>query len=93
MVAGLKLASDVDERTLAATLGVDGFVDFFLARGRAGQLDAQAAVTGDGDDGAHFAHGVERDGAFVDAAGDLHLGRSDEVDVVLAHGLGQICGN
>ena len=54
------------------------------------QLDAQPAVAGHGDLGPHLARGVEPDRPRLLAAGDLDLGRGDEVDVVLAHGPGEV---
>ncbi len=71
-------------------LGRDRLLDLVVGRGRAGQLDAQAAVAGNGDLGTHFTRRVEGHWAVVLAARQLDLGRGDEVDVVLAHGLREV---
>ena len=86
-------ALDVGELAVAAQLGLDGLVDLLVGRRRRRQLDAQAVVAGHGDLGAHLAGGVEPDGPVLLAGGDLHLRRGDEVDVVLADGLGQVLGD
>ncbi len=93
VVAGGCRALDVDERAVALQLGVDRLLHLVVGRRRVGQLDAQAAVAGDGDLGAHLTRGVEGDRALLGAARHLDLGRRDEVDVVLAHGLGQVLGD
>ena len=73
-----------------AALGGDGLVDLVVGGLRRRQLDAQAAVAGHGDLGTHLEGGVEGDRAVLLAAGDLDLGGGDQVDVVLADGLGEV---
>ena len=53
---------------MAAELGLDGFVDLGVGGLGCRQLDAQAAVAGHGDLGAHLARGVEPDRALLLAA-------------------------
>ena len=90
VVAGLRRPLDVLERAeplpLAADLGVDLVVRYRQRR----QLDAQAAIAGQGDLRAHLERGVEGDGAILPAAGDLDLGGVDDIDVVLSDRLGQV---
>ena len=56
----------------------------------AGQLDTQAAVARHGDLGPHLQRGVERHRSLFAPTGDLDLRRVDDVDLVLAHGLGEV---
>ena len=81
---------DVGQLAVAAELGLHGLVDLLVGRRRRRQLDAQAVVARHGDLRAHLARGVEPDRALLLAGRDLDLGRGDQVDVVLADGLGQV---
>ena len=64
-VAGGGRPVDVDERAVAAQLGCDRLVDLVVGGVGRRQLDAQAAVAGDGDLRAHLARGVELDRAVL----------------------------
>ena len=81
---------DVGQLAVAAQLRLHGLVDLGVGGRRRRQLDAQAVVAGHGDLRAHLARGVEADRPVLLAARDLDLGRGDQVDVVLAHGLGEV---
>ena len=89
-VAGRGRPVDVVERTGAAQLALDHRLDLLVGGIRRRQLDAQAAVAGDGDLGTDLDRRVELDRPFLLAAGDLDLRRGDEVDVVLADRLGEV---
>ena len=90
LVARLDGAVDVDQRALSAQLGLDRFVDVGLGGLGRRQLDPQSAVAGHRDLRSHLAHGVERDRAGFAAARELDVGRGDEIDVVLADGIGEV---
>ncbi len=60
LIAGLHRTIDIDQRTLAAQLGLDRLVDVGVGGDGRGQFDAQAAVAGHRDLGPHLARCVER---------------------------------
>ncbi len=90
LIAELDRAVNIGQRGRAAQFGVDRLVDVVVAGGDGWHLDPQAAIAGHGDLGAHLAGGIEADRPALLATGDGDLGGGDQVDVVLAHGLGQV---
>ena len=83
-------AVDVDELAMRAEHRVDAALELLVGDLGVGQLHPQAAVAGHADAGPDLDGGVEQDGPVLLAAGDVDVGRVDDVDVVLAHGLGQV---
>ena len=92
VVAVLDGAVDLDEGAVHLAQAVDLGVDLVLVDRGALDGDRQAAVAGHLDGGAHLDDGVEGDVARLLAAGDVDLGRGDDVDVVLDHRLRVVLG-
>ena len=93
MVADRRLTIDVAEGPEALQLCGDLGVDFLVGDGDRRQFDPQAPVARDRDLGANLEGGVDDDRPFLATAGDLHLGRVDDVDLVFTHRLGQVLGD
>ena len=93
VVADRRLTIDVAERPEPLQLCGDLGVDLLFGDGDRRQLDPQAPVARDRDLGANLEGGVDDDWPFLAPAGDLHLGRVDDVDVVFTHRLGQVLGD
>ena len=93
VVAGLHGAVDVGEDATAAQLGLTRLGDVVVGHRDRRELDTKAAVAGDGDGRTDLAGRVELDRAGLGAVGDLDFGRGDQVDRVLAHGLGEVLRN
>ncbi len=89
-VAGGGGPIEVGERAVAGPLGVDRRLHVVVRGGYGGQLHPKAAVARHAHDRAHLARGIERDLALISSTGQLDFGRGDEVDVVLAHGAGEV---
>ena len=81
---------DIGEGALTTEFFLYLGVDIGVGAGDGRDFDTQAAVAGHGDLGADLTRCVERDRTTLFAAGDFDFGRSDEVDIVLSHGLRQI---
>ena len=81
---------DIGEGALTTEFFLYLGVDVGVGAGDSRNFDTQAAVAGHGDLGADLTRSVKRDRTTLFAAGDFDLGRSDEVDIVLSHGLRQI---
>ena len=93
VVADGRRPIDVAERPEPLQLRGKLGLDLVVGHGDRRQLDAQAPVAGHVDLGAHLERGVEGHRAVLAAAGDLHVGRFDDVDLVFAHGLGEVLGD
>ena len=90
VVAGGDRAVGVDERGVAALLGLVRLGEVVVGDLDRRELDLQVGVPLDGDGRADLARGVELDRAGLLALGDLDLRRGDQVDVVLANGTGEV---
>jgi hypothetical protein len=89
-VAVLHGTVGVDERGTALQLGLVASARSSSVTVSAGQFDAQTSVASHRDRGSHLAGRVELDGPGLGAVGDLDFGRGDQVDLVLAHRLGEV---
>ncbi len=86
-------AIDVDQCSEATALGRDDLVDVGIGHFDHVDLDAQSGVSGHRHRRANLARRRERDRTGFLSPGDLDLGGGDDVDVVLANGLGEIARN
>jgi hypothetical protein len=92
VVAVLRRPLDHAQLAELGAHALDLGVDLVVADDGARHRHPQVLVAGHGHVGPHLHHGVERHRPGLLAGGDVDVGGGDDVDVVLAHGLGEVVG-